>query len=86
MIYLVMFEVESQPSEPVRAFTSEAAAWQFQAQLKEYDDTFDDVDDDPQAEADWKAKHPAGPKYFLPDTWEVVPVPLDDEVSPRHGD
>lgn len=79
MIYLVLFEVETLRSEPVRAFTSEVAAWAFQAQLVEYDSTFDDVDDDPQAEAQWQALHPAGPAYSLADSWSVCPVPLDDE-------
>ena len=42
MIYLVLFEVESLPGEPV-----------LQELLVEYDSTFEDVEDEPQAEAQW---------------------------------
>jgi hypothetical protein len=79
MIYLVLFEIETEPSVPVRAFTSEVAARGFQAQLVEYDSTFNDVDDTEEAEELWKAQHPAGPKCSLADYWTVCPVPVDDE-------
>lgn len=79
MIYLVLFEIDSLPSEPVRAFTSKMSAWAFQERLVEYDSTYDDVDDNEQAEAQWKALHPAGPKFSLADSWTVCAVPLDDE-------